>query len=514
MTRANRLRCLPLLLFLAVAVTGGAADDLRRDILAELPHFVDEVRVRWEVPGVAVGVVADGEVLFSGGLGTLDLGGGERVTGRSLFAIGSATKSVTAMAVQVLADGGALDLDEPVRSYLPEFELQDPYATLNVTVRDLLAHRTGLPRHDSMWYRSDASRDELMSMLRYLAPSAHLRERFHYSNLMYMAAGSIVGRLSGGTWEEFVRDRLLLPLGMNRSFTGLPPADDPDVAVPHAADRDDELRPLPFYDFRAVAPAGSIYSCVDDMTRWLQLLLGRGRFGDRSIVSSGRVEELWTPQIVVPGLGPRDTPITTYGLGWFVQTYRGRLYAWHTGMVDGYYGLVSLLPNDGIGVVVLTNRSKHQLPEVVSRWLFDRFLGLPEIDWNTRLEQQERAVREARERAIEDREVAREPDASPALGLEGYAGRYRHPAYGEILVEIEDSGLRATFHGMAGPLEHFAKEIFLFHPADNELRDEYVVRFQIGGDGRTMSMSAAMEDDVPPIVFMRMSAPGGQEPEQ
>jgi len=271
---------------------------------------------------------------------------------------------------------------------------------------------------------------------------------------------------------------------------------------------------LPFSDFQVLGPAGSIYSCVDDMTRWLQLMLGRGRFGDRSIVSPARVEELMTPQMVVAGLGSSEIPITTYGLGWFVQTYRGHLYVWHSGTLDGYYGLVSVLPNDGLGVVVLTNRSKHQLPEVVSRWLFDRFLGLPEIDWDAHLMQQERAIREARKRAFEDREAVRERGTSPSPGAEAYEGRHLPRAYGEILVEPDGSALRATFHGMTGPLEHLQDELFRFRPAGNQLRDEYVVRFQIGPDGRPLSMSAAMEDEMPPIVFMRSSEPATPERER
>lgn len=497
-------------LLLLVALSAGLTENPHRETLLDLPHVIDELMVDWEVPGVSVAVVKDGELVFAGGFGTLEVAGEQRVSADTVFAIGSATKTFTAAAAQILVDEGLLDLDLPVRAYLPEFEVQDPYATLNLTPRDLLAHRTGLPRHDAMWYRSDSSRDELVARIRYLKPSSQLREGFHYSNLMYMIAGRLVGRQSGASWENFVRDRIFTPLSMKRSFLGVPP--DPDLARPHVVGDDSEPVSVPFYDGRAVGPASSIYSSARDMGSWIQLLLAKGSYSGVSILSPERTVELWTPQTAVPGLGPRLVPITTYGLGLFVQTYRGHLFAWHSGSVDGYYSLVALLPNNDIGVVVLTNRSDHQLPEVVSRWIFDRFLGLAEINWNAVMKARQNVLEEAELEAEASREAARKVGTTPSLELEDYQGRYVNPAYGTIEVAPNDAGLAVSFHNMAGPLEHFHDDIFLYRPVGGHLRDDYVLSFQVTDDGRPLSLSSRMEDEAPPVVFIRMKGESDGDP--
>jgi CubicO group peptidase (beta-lactamase class C family) len=494
---------------LAAAAQAFAVDDVTRDALLELPHLVDEIRGQWHVPGVAVAVVKDGEVVYSGGIGGRELAGGGEVTGQTLFAIGSTTKAFTAAAVEMLAEEGTLELDRPVRSYLPELELFDDHATAHLTVRDLLAHRSGLDRHDAVWYRSGLAPGELIARLRYLRPSADLRERFLYNNLMYMVAWEVVARVTGGSWEEFVRRRILAPLAMSRTGFGAPPTGDPDVARPHGVDRDGAVIAVPPYDGLEVAPASGIYSCADDMARWIRLLLGFGAAGDTRLIGESAVTEMFTPQMAVSAVGPRELPITTYGLGWFVDSYRGRLMVSHTGSIDGYYSIVALLPSDGLGVVVLTNRSQQHVPEVVSRWVIDRFLGLPEINWNARFVAQDEVLREQQVAAEAARDAQREPAISPSVPIARLAGRYRHPAYGDVVVEASDGALTASFHGMTGPLEHFRDDVFLFKVAGSGLRDEFVVRFQVADDGSVLSLSATMQDGLPPSVFLRLLSDEG-----
>ena len=484
-----------------------AADDTTREALLELPHVVDEVMHRWDVPGVALAVVYDGEVVFTGGFGVRDLAGQEPVTAKTMFSAASTTKAFTAVAMGMLVDEGSVKLDLPVRAYLPDFAVQDNHASAKLTIRDLLAHRTGMRRHDAVWYRSDASRDELISRLKYLRLTSGIREKFFYNNLMYMVAGRVVGKVSGGTWEDFVADQIFEPLGMDRSLFGTPPPGDPDVARPYVLNADGEVIPALPYTGWAIAPASSICTTADDLSQWLRLLLGNGVHGNRRLLSPEFSREIFTPQMVVSVLGPAEEPITTYGLGWFVQTYRGRLMAWHTGSIDGYYSMVALLPTDGLGVAILTNRSDHFLPEVMSRWVFDRFLGLPEINWSEHLEFRDATIQKAQGEALAVRETIRKPGTSPSAPTGKLAGRYRHPAYGDFVVSDEGgTGLSAVFHGMTGPLEHFHDNAFLFKLDRYELRDEFVIRFQFGTDSSVLSMAATMEDGVPPVVFMRLSS--------
>ncbi len=491
---------------LVLAAPARAADDPARDAVLELPHFVDEVRAAWGIPGVAVAVVQDGRVVYVGGAGRRDLGAGGEVSGRTMFSVGSATKAFTAAAIGMLVDEGAVKLDQPVRAYLPEFKLFDEYAASHLTVRDLLAHRSGLERNDAVWYRSELGRQELMERLRFLRPGLGLRERFQYNNLMYMVAGRVVERVTGGTWEEFVRRRIFEPVGMARSTFGAPPADEPDVAMPHAVDRNGAVIRVPRYDGWAVGPAISICSSADDMARWLQLLQGTGVFNGRRLLAEATVEEMFTPQMVISTLGPRELPISSYGLGWFVESYRGRLMVSHAGSIDGFYSIVVLLPSDGLGVVVLTNASQHRVPEVVSRWVVDRFLSLPEINWNARESAQQERAREERRSAELAREAQRRLGTAPSVPLTALAGRYRHPAYGDIDVVEGVGGLVVTFHGMTGPLEHFQDDVFLFKVEGWGLREEFVVRFQYAADGAVSSLLSTLQDGLPPEVFLRLGS--------
>lgn len=507
---AARERWLAVVAMLALAVPALAAEEATRDAVAELPHLIDEVRAEWGVPGVAVAVVQDGRVAYSGGVGWRDLKAGGEITSRTVFSVGSATKAFTAAAVGMLVDEGAVKLDQPVRAYLPEFELMDDYVAGHLTVRDLLAHRSGIERNDAVWYRSELDRRQLMERLRFLRPGLGLRERFQYNNLMYMVAGLIVERVTGGTWEEFVRRRILEPLGMSRSSFGMPPVGDRDVAQPHALDWHGAVITVPRYDGWAAGPALSICSSAEDMARWLQLLQGLGVIGGRRLLAEATVLEMFTPQMAVPSLGPRELPIGSYGLGWFVESYRGRLMVSHAGSIDGFYSIVVLLPSDGLGVVVLTNASQHRVPEVVSRWVIDRFLGLPELDWNARLRAQDERQREERRAAELAREAQRRAGTSPTLPAPALAGRYRHPAYGDMeIVAADDGGLSATFHGMMGPLEHFQDDVFLFKVQGWGLREEFVVRFLYASDGSVSSLLSTLQDDLPPEVFLRLG--GGAE---
>jgi CubicO group peptidase (beta-lactamase class C family) len=499
------------LVFSVVAVlswsAADGADPREAEMLGELPHFVDQVRTGWKVPGAAVAVVSGDRPIFVGGFGFRDSEGRLPVSGQTVFAAGSTTKAFTALTAVLLADEGLLDLDAPVRGYLPDFRLADDDATRMATTRDLLCHRTGVPRHDAVWYRTDATSREVLAGLRYLEPTAGLRERFQYSNLMYMVAGMVVSEVAASTWEEAVSSRVVSPLGMRRSAFKTAADGARDIAYPHRAGGDGEPERIPFYDGWSAAAAGSLYTTAEDLSRWLLFLVGKGTIDGRPVVSPELVESTYTPCSAVARLGPPEMPLNDYGLGWFVTTYRGSLMVWHEGTIDGFSALVSFLPNERIGVAVLTNRSLNSVPEVVSRWVFDRMLKMPEINWSERLADRDRAAAAERAELRRIREESRRKNTEPSRPLADYPGRYVNPAYGNLTIGLAGDTLSGNFHGLPGVVTHFHDDVFMFTPAIGELQEEFVLGFKVDPEGTVGSVASPLQPGVEPIVFVRVSEP-------
>lgn len=492
-------------------MTAADVPDVRTaETLRQLPHFADEVILRWDVPGLAVAVVRSDGLVYAGGFGVRDVASGEPVTPGTVFAVGSVTKPFTALAATVLATEGILDLDRPVHEYLPEFRLDDAHATRNATTRDLLAHRTGLPRHDMVWYRADISRLELVKALRHLEMAADLREEFQYNNLMYAVAGYLEGELTGRTWEELLSERILEPLGMTHTGLGTIPDGVDDVALGYRIGDDGEPARLRFYHGGAAAPAGSMYSSATDVARWLRVLLTGGLLDGERVLPADAIDQLLVPQMAVPVLGPREMPLTVYGLGFFLQVYRGHLLAWHTGAIDGYYAAVGLLPFDDLAVVVLTNASDQRAPEVLSRWIFDRFLGLPEVNWYSVMTAQMVQVEDARAGIEVRREELRSEESEASLPIVAYAGRYRHPAYGEIAVAVTGRQLVASFHGLTGELVQVRDDLFIFEIESTQLAEDFVIDFRVEDDA-VAALASPMQKGVAPIVFTRVPAPETSE---
>ncbi len=491
-----------LILVMAVATVYPVAAADQAEILSVLPHVADEVMVRWGVPGMSLAVVRSDEVVFSGGFGVTRLGGDEVVTADTLFGVGSVTKPVTAMSAALLVDEGKLAWDEPVRTWLPQFSLQDPYASLHATPRDLLAHRTGLPRHDLVWYGSGRSRAELLGLLPYLAFRHDLRAEFEYTNLMYAVAGLLVGQAAGSTYEEFVASRIFEPLGMVKS--GFVPPTQQGAARPHAVDSNGDLVEIPMFVGGSVAPAAGLYSSANDLATFLQMALKRGVSAGGRLLSEDAVMETLTPQITLRSLGPRELPITNYGLGWFLSVYRGHLYAWHSGSTDGYHAFIGLLPYDDLGVVVLTNRLDHEVPEVISRWIFDRFLGLPDINWQAALKDWDRRVREVQHDAEVRLESIARPDEPPTRPLDEYVGVYQNPAYGRLEVSVGDDGLVASFHGLKGPLHHSRGDLFLFELPRSVIAPSFLVGFTVDPKAGVVAAWSPLQRDLEPILFTRV----------
>ncbi len=484
--------------------------------LGDLEDFMAQAMRDWDVPGAAVAVVKGGRTVYARGFGLRDVEKKLPVTPDTVFAIGSCTKAFTAAALCLLADQGAVDLDAPVRDAMPAFRLFDDYATAHVTPRDMLLHRTGLPRYDALLeLRPDLARQGLVDALRHLRPNKELRAGFEYSNLMYVAAGRLVEVVSGMSWEDFVAGRFFAPLGMaSACFDPEKVRQSPDHALPYAARRGRTVE-IPMRDITPFGPAGSINASAADMARWLAFQLGHGPT-DAPVLSKAALTRMHTPQIITPSGEPNpEIPFGGYGLGWGVTAYRGHLLVLHDGEIDGFKALASIMPDDDLGVAVLTNRAGTPLPEIVAFQVYDRLLDLSPFPWGERAKAR-RAEAEKTEAARRD--AAKKNPATPAPpthALDEYAGTYAHPAFGEVVIAHRDGALEAILGGEAFPLIHAAYDMFRAGQS-REARDRdepaenLSVKFRMNDAGAIARLDIPLQPNAKDIVFTRVATGPGQ----
>jgi CubicO group peptidase (beta-lactamase class C family) len=485
----------------------------------ELRGFDDYVRrlMRdWKVQGLGVAIARGDEIIYSRGFGLRDVEHDFPVTPHSIFAIGSTTKTFTTAALALLADEGKFDWDAPIREYLPTFRLWDAFAGDRMTGKDLTCHRSGLPRHDLMWYGSDESRRELFDRLRYLQPTADFRTVWQYQNLMYMTAGYLVEVLSGLTWEEFVRERIFGPLGMASSHIDASEIEtSPDFSRGYR-EKKNKVEVMDFYrGFKAMAPAGSIFSSITDMSQWLLVQLNGGKLAgspvpgrDRQFLSDGQIRLMHTPHMFIAKGQYPELPYSSYGLGWFVEPYRGHDMIHHGGNIDGFSSMFSLLPEagqpvsgNGVGVVVLTNMDGTPVRDMIPYNVFDRFIDGKAVPWNARLKAQRKELREGERRGKQKRQEDRVRGTRPSHKLEAYAGTYRHPGYGPIRIELDDGKLKAVYNNLELEFSHYHYDVFQMTLERFDF--QMLVSFGTDKRGAIGTLSAPLEATLNDIVFER-----------
>jgi len=493
------------LLWLA-PMTGAHATDTDFTVL---DRFIEQEMARERVPGLALAVIQDGKVSYMRGYGWRDVDAQLPVTPQTVFAIGSITKSFTVLTLGSLAQKGQLDWDTPVRHYLPDFELHDRHATEHMTPRDLVTHRSGLPRHDQVWYSHHAhpqavSRQDYWQRLRYLEPTAELRTRYQYNNLMFLAAGYLAGKIAGMEWEQLAEKRLFAPLDMRNSYTGIDAyARTSQPARPYQRNDDGKAVRLPYANIDAIGPAGSINSTVEDMSHYLLALMNDGQWQGRQVLDAQTVHQMQMAQSIVPGT-PRHAELGAeqYGMGLMLSGYRGWRVVGHGGAIDGFNAQISWLPEKGIGVVVLNNLNSNDLRTTVPYRVFDLLLGLPPIDWPARLEDARARDKAAAEPiAGVDRQ---RPKTRPSHPLVEYAGEYRHPAYGLARISVAGNGLVLDYNSLKTPLAHLHYDTFQA-PADPlNVLQKHKVRFGLRLDGDVDHLAIRLEpaaDEA--IIFFR-----------
>ena len=357
-------------------------------------QYIQDAMQSWTCPGVALAVVKGDAVIHQGVYGLRDVENRLPMTEDTRFAMASVTKSFTAMSVALLIDNGKLEWDKPVREYMPEFILDDPYVTQHVTVRDMLSHRTGLPSHDLSAWRLDISRAEFIKRMKHFKFNASFREKFQYDNLMYYAAAHLVEKVAELKWEDFIQKRVFLPLGMTASsFKPELPEEGQFTAKGYRVDRDNDgsakgLINMPFGLHTELSPgaAGALFSTLADLIQWLKVHVNNGRVGDFQLVSPDNLKQMHLPQTIIPGGGFNEAltgnTIFTYGMGWFVEPYRGNTLIHHGGNVEGHSLIIGFVPQEKVGVVALTNIAELPLRDVLLYESIDRALDLPDRDWN------------------------------------------------------------------------------------------------------------------------------------
>lgn len=431
----------------------------------DFDDYVNKAMKDWDVPGLAIAIVKNDKVVFARGYGVRKLGDATPVDEKTLFAIGSSSKAFTSASIAMLMDEGKLKWDDPATKYLPGFQLFDPYVTREVAVRDLLCHRSGLERGDFLWYGTSYSRDEIVRRVRYLKPTWSFRSMFGYQNIMYLAAGQIVAGVSGKTWDDFIRDRFFKPLGMTSSSTTISALkNSDDVATPHAK-IDGKVETIPWRNIDNIAPAGAINSNALDMAQWLRLQLGEGMYQGQRLISSGGVKEMHTAQTVIRMEPPwtlfyRDAHFLNYGLGWFLHDHRGRKVVEHGGNIDGMSALVAMIPEEKLGMVILTNMNGTPLPSALASRVYDLYLGAEPRDYSADMLKTYNAFLEQGKLAQKKIEDSRVKGTAPTLALDKYAGAYKDEMYGDAKVNLENGKLVLTTPGFAGDLEHWNYDTF------------------------------------------------------
>jgi CubicO group peptidase (beta-lactamase class C family) len=411
--------------------------------LDQIDRLAESVRSDWNVPGLSIAIVKDGELLLAKGYGVRELGREEPADADTLFVIASNSKAFVTAAISILVAEGKLKWDQRASDYLPEFRLFDPLATQEITIRDLVSHRSGLGTFsgDLLWYGTTYSPTEILHRVRHLKPVSSFRNQYGYQNLMFIAAGQIVERVSGQPCAEFVRQRILNPIGMSRTTTSIRDFKD-NVASPHN-ESGGTLRTLPHGNMDNCWGACGLNSSANDLSRWLRLQLGRGEFDGQRVLDRNQVWQMWQPSISMPisEEASRFNPTrqySAYGLGWGISNYQGRRVIGHGGGLDGMISQTAMMPEENLGVVVLTN-SESPVSTILRDSIFDILLEVPGAkDWNAAYKQRD-AVRKERDRQTREKwEADRLVDAPPTLPLEKYCGTYRCPLYGDVTISLEN----------------------------------------------------------------------------
>lgn len=472
-------------------------------------EYIQAVITDWNAPGIAVGVVVKDKLIFAKGYGYRDYDKKLPITTKTLFPIASNTKLFTVVAMGMLVNESVLEWDEPISKYVPDIEFYNQDLYNNVTLRDMLAHRTGLSRHDYIWYRSDFSRKEIYDRIKYLEPSQALKHGYLYNNLMYSTAGYILETKTGKTWESYISEKILTPLNMSSSlFTIEEMEKQKDYAIPYGEKRDTNiLYQLPFYrEVQGIGPAGAIISNIEDMSNWLIALINNGVFMNNQVIPAEILKESLTPTTPYSNeknesKGYYEILNPVYGMGRDLSVYKGKFYTFHGGAIGGFYSDISYLPQDSIGVIVFVN-GRHTRPLInsISYNVLDRFLEVEQTDWNGRYLKDRIAGKKARTEARTEEGSDKINGTKPSHELTNYVAGYEDNAYGIVNIEMINDQLEFNFRKIKLPLNHYHYD--RFDTPNDEIYGKWSVNFFTNPQGDIYQ--AVISIDEAEVIFTKI----------
>ncbi len=475
-----------------------------------IQSFTESSRPVWDIPGMSAAVIKDGQVVFNQGFGVTNLTNPGTVNENTIFAIGSNTKAFTATAIGLLVAEGKLNWEDRVTRYLPHFAMYDEVATQEMTIRDLMCHRGGLGTWsgDIISYGSSYSREEVVQRIRYIPPAYPFRAGYGYCNLLFLTAGQIIPQVTGQSWDEFIVNRLFNPLGMQRSFPGLDYLKgQTNIASPHER-LGDAIHPVAHRDTGNHGPAGSIYSTSADMIHWVEMQLNYGKYAGQQIAPKDIIDETRQPNTPIR-LDPfirshiPSRHFSAYGLGWFLMDYRGRQVIYHTGGVDGMVSLVAMVPEENLGMVLLTNKMPHSFHNAFLMHTLDELMGIPPTDWNRLFMERDLELERKEQQKKQERYQSR-TGKQLSQSMAAYSGTYQCQIYGSAEITLEEGGLsvRLSAHpSMTGRLEHWDAETFICSWSDPVL-DQSFIPFTLDEHGKPASFKAQFRPDwIDPLEY-------------
>lgn len=489
--------------------TNAKPDNRLAGIDTALNRLLDD----WHAAGFAVAVVEKDKIVYSKGFGFRDLEAKKPVTPNTLFAIGSSTKAFTSSLMGMLEKEGELKLDDIATDHLSDLKFFNRDMDANVTIRDLMCHRTGLPRHDYSWYLfTSESRDSLMRRIRYQEPTTPLRSSWQYNNFMFLLQGMIAEKYYKSTWEKAIRDQILTPLGMKRSVMSISELEkDEDASKGYTNKNDSVIKATDYYNIDAMGPAGSINSSVTEMANWVITWIQGGKFQGKEIIPAGYVQSAISSQMVVGGATPGkenpDLHFSNYGLGWFLSSYRGHYRVEHGGNIDGFSANVAFFPSDSIGIIVLSNQNGSSVPNIARNIIADRMLRLKYINWSGNMLKNYREAQRLDQSATAKKESSRIKGTKPSHALDAYEGIYEHPGYGKMELFVEGDSLMGRVGKEKLYFRHYHYDVFDIKGYDKveglDTSDAQGPRmvFHTAEDGKIDAAELQLEPTLKPLVF-------------
>jgi len=499
------LKSISLGLFVCLSICALAQKKSENDLDKKIKDFDAYVQValkQWEVPGAGVAVVKDGKVIYLKAYGTRDLNSGAPANTETLFSIGSTTKAITAVCLGMLVDEGKLGWNDPVSKYVPEFILYDPLVTRELKVRDLLLHNSGVGNTDYLWGSMNIPSEEILKRMRLVKPTYSFRGGFIYQNIFYIAAGAVIKQVSGQDWHDFIQARILTPLGMTRTATKLKNIKDDNYTKPHYRIQG-KITVIGHTNDDEVGPAGSIWSSIDDMSKWTLCMLdsskypskGSGQFAGGRLLKASTWAEMFKPHTIVtssqfyPTQRLTKPNWMTYGLGWFQHDYKGHKVNFHTGSLAGLIALHAQLPDASLGYYFLGNFDHAEVRHALMYKAFDHFSLGGSRDWSTDIKALYKDLNDRQEREIARLEGLRVKDTKPSLALADYAGTYSDPLYGTVEVSVNGSRLQVTMNKVeTATLEHWNYDTF-YGPWEKAWYGKVAAQFFLNGFGKVDRIS-------------------------